>query len=278
MKILLLGHTGKMGRALMEVLGHHDVTGTNSKDFNAARLITGDFRFKTTFDIIINCVAFMSIDRCEVLQNKALKINSLFPCLAAKSCEHDQVFIHFSSDAVFPDGGPWSEDDMMHPSNWYGRTKAFADNAIPLINPKYYICRLPVLFGESNSNQFVEKMLAHNGNLRIADDIITTPTYSLDVARAVKDLIESEAEFGTYHITNGGQASLYDLMKEIVNKLDLEKSVRRASYKDFPYIGKKNTHTPLISKKLKLRHWREAVGEYCTRLGGGQQWGKIRLP
>lgn len=267
MRILILGHTGKMGRALMKVLKPHDIVGMNTEDFDANDLNVNLF---LPFDVVINCVAFMSIDRCEVMQNKALRINTLFPSLLAQKCkDHNIIFVHFSTDAVFPDGGPWSENDMVDPSNWYGRTKAFADNAISLVNERHYICRLPVLFGESESNQFVEKMLAHNGNIRVADDIISSPTYSLDVARAVKNLLEQEAPFGLYHVTNQGYASLFDLMLKIVINLDLEKRVTRASYKHFPFIGTKNTHTPLISNKLILRHWEEAIEEYCHNLRRG---------
>jgi len=272
MKILILGHTGKMGRALWEVFRNHDISGMNSSDFDANELQT-DFIFpmilSESIDVIINCVAFMSIDRCEVMQNKALRINTIFPSLLAqKTADAGIVFVHFSTDAVFPDGGPFSENDLVGPSNWYGRTKSFADIAIPLINPKHYICRLPILFGESDSNQFVEKMLAKNGNLQIADDIISSPTYSLDAARAVKNLLEQQAPYGLYHVTNSGYGSLYDLMLELVYLLDLDKRVTGMSYKHFPFVGKKNTHTPLVSNKLLLRHWKEAAKEYCDRLKG----------
>ena len=89
-----------MGTALMEVLGaDHNVVGGNSDDFDAnilPQLRLADHRFTTDTlepDVVINCVAFMSIDRCEVLRNKALRINTLFPTLAASKFRGK--FVHF---------------------------------------------------------------------------------------------------------------------------------------------------------------------------------------
>ena len=111
MKILILGHTGKMGRALMEVLKDYELMGFNSEDFDANDLV---FRFGS-FDVIINCVAFMSIDACEQDMNQALRVNTLFPTIVAHSLHPNQTLVHFSTDAVFPDGGPFGENSEPFP-------------------------------------------------------------------------------------------------------------------------------------------------------------------
>ena len=96
---------------------------------------------------------------------------------------------------------------MAYPKNIYGVTKLGGDSMITAHTGKYYIIRIPVMFGPSlKGSQFVEKMIAglKNGNkvLRVADDIVSSPSYSIDVANRVKDIIEKELPYGLYHISN----------------------------------------------------------------------------
>lgn len=257
----------------MEVLGDHDIVSMSSGSFDAGMLNVTRIRHICGWhgiDVIINCVALINIDRCELLRKKALRINTLFPTLLAQHPPMGTKLVHFSTDAVFTHGGPFVESDLVDTSNWYGQTKSFADMAIPLVNHKHYICRVPLLFGETPKNhQFVEKMLASDGDLKIADDIVSSPTYSKDVARTVKWLLESEQPYGLYHVANDGVASLYDLMKEILANLQSDRKISRASYKDFKHIGAKNTRTPLRSEKIPcMRMWQDAVNEYCNNLRG----------
>jgi dTDP-4-dehydrorhamnose reductase len=276
-RVLLLGSTGKMGTALTEALkGAYDLIGKNSRDFDAAdfpqvaRLIE-----RHPPDILINGVAFLGIDPCEQEPERAFRINTLYPkFLAERSREKGFLLVHFSTDAVFSDKkeGYCVEGDTPCPLNIYGLTKLGGDCFVRNVAEKYYIFRLPVLFGETpKENQFVEKMLrkVREGEkvLRISADIIGSPTYSLDAAWEVKRILEGGAAYGLYHINNQGKASLYDLMREIVGNLRLDVRVESCSHRDFPCVGVKNTCTPLSSQRLKpLRPWQEAVKEYCRHI------------
>jgi dTDP-4-dehydrorhamnose reductase len=272
MNILILGHTGKMGTALIDVLGDdHTLHCMGRDDFNAHQPFEViDFVKDNPIDVIINAVAHIGIDPCEEDYAEAILVNTTFPnILALLANEVNCKLVHFSTDAVFPNGGPYFESDKPDPLNVYGLSKSLADKCIPHIHEKHYICRLSILFGETpKKNQFVEKMLAHEGDLKIADDIISSPTYSKDVAREVKWLLETEKPYGLYHLANFGEASLYDLMKEILENLQSERKISRVSYRDFPHVGEKNTRTPLSSEKIIMRHWRDAVKEYCDNIRG----------
>lgn len=272
MNILILGHTGKMGTALKDVLKEHTLHLLGRERINIHQPFEViDYVKENPIDVIINAVAHIGIDPCEEDYGEAILVNTTFPnILALLANETDCTFVHFSTDAVFPNGGPFVESDMPDPLNVYGLSKSLADKCIPHIHEKHYICRLSVLFGETpKKNQFVEKMLARDGDLSIADDIILSPTYSKDVARTVKWLLEGEQPYGLYHVANDGIASLYDLMKEILENLESDAEISRASYKDFPHIGIKNTHTPLRSEKIPcMRMWQDAAKEYCNNLRG----------
>lgn len=281
-KVLLLGSSGKMGIALREMLGrNYIIVGKNSADFDAA-----DFKQVRSLveqsnpNIVINTAAYIGIDPCEKDPENALRLNTLYPrVLAELSNEFGFLLVHFSTDAVFNDRkeGFYTEKDSSHPLNIYGFTKYGGDCFVQAIAKRYYIFRISVLFGETAKNtQFVEKMLQKikEGQrvLNISADIIGSPSYSKDIAGQIKEMLNELPEFGLYHIANEGKASLYDLMKEIVQNLSLDVEVKKASYKDFPFLGIKNAYTPIKSEKIaSLRLWQDAVKEYCglLRTNGG---------
>lgn len=276
-KLLLLGSTGKMGLALRKTFEpEFEIIGKNSKDFNALDLESvREVINAAKPDILINTVAFLGIDPCEKEPDRAFKINTLYPkYLAELSNKLGYLFVHFSTDAVFNDEKKnfYIEKDQACPLNIYGLTKYGGDCFIQSIAKKYYIFRIPLLFGETTkNNQFVEKMLEKIKQgckvLKVSGDIISSPSYSLDVAREVKRIIEAKYPFSIYHIANEGAVTLYELMCEIKDNLGLKVTIEKASYLDFPFIGIKNTCTPIKSGKLdKLRPWKEAVREYCENI------------
>ena len=276
--VLLLGHTGKLGMALEQALGaNYRIIGKNSSDFDATdfeqihRLVE-----KSAPDIVVNTVAMLGIDPCEQMPEQAFRLNALLPrFLAELSATIGFTLVHFSTDAVFSDRVDEAgcvETDTPIPLNLYGSTKYAGDCFVMNSTPQHYIFRVPVLFGFSrNRGQFVEKMLerlrTEQQPLRISTDIISSPTYSLDVAERVRELLDSQAPYGLYHLANYGRASLFDLMTEMVSQLGLELPILPASYRDFPFVGRKNTCTPLSSvKTAALRPWQQAVSEYCALL------------
>ncbi len=276
-RILLLGHTGKMGIALKDVFEEdYDVIGKNSSDFDALNFEqVQNLIEENRPDIVINTVAFLGIDPCEEYPKKALRLNTLYPKLLAElSNKKKFLLIHFSTDAVFNDrkGDFYTERDCPQPLNMYGLTKYGGDCFIQTLSEDYYLFRISILFGETNKNtQFVEKMLqkVKEGQkiLRISDDIILSPTYSRDVAREIRRILGASYPFGLYHIANGKKGSLCDLIKEIIENLHLNVKVEKASYRDFPYLGRKNTYTPIKSERVNsLRAWKEAIKEYCEKI------------
>ncbi|MBL4898872.1 MAG: NAD(P)-dependent oxidoreductase, partial [Colwellia sp.] len=204
----------------------------------------------------------------------AFIMNSLFPReLAILSKELDFTLIHFSTDAVF-DGskdGPYNEADLPAPVNQYGFAKYMSEEFIHHFADNYYIFRIPMLFGEGGKgNQFVEKMIsraAKSAEIKISTDIVTSPSYTKDIAEQLLTVIKNKMEFGLYHLSNSGTASLHDVMLYITEKLNLRAQVIPASYKDFPFLGQKNTVTPIVSTKLTpLRTWQAALDDYLATM------------
>lgn len=287
-KILLLGKTSKAGTSVANVFSKdYEVIGLNSKDFDAH-----DFECvekiirKHKPDILINCVAKNGMKPCEEEPTDAFILNTLYPRLLAElSNELDYILVHFSSDSIFDnsDGDYITESVCPKPMNVYSMTKYSADCFIQQIAKKYYICRSSLMIGEvskplNKCNQFIENLLYRiqqgEKKLRIADDVVFSPTYVKDLAVKLKELIETNREYGIYHMANSGKPSLYDIVEYIVDCLELDVDVVKTSIKEFYPTIRRNTYYPISSEKIgSMRYWKDAIREYLEldwlkRMGG----------
>ncbi len=272
-RILLLGHTGKLGRALARALAAHTLEGRSRPDCEANQPATAEALIAALRpDVLINTVAFQGIDACWGQPDAALQVNTWFPrALAQAAAAREIPLVHFSTECVFPDaaaGAAWTEADAPSPVNLYGLTKFGGEAFVRALAPRHYIIRLPLLFGEDpRASQFVERMLARARRgepLAVSADVVTSPTYAADAAAAVAALLASGAPWGTYHVTNAGQATLHDLMRALLDAFGVRAELRAASHREFAARDIKNVNTPLASVRLPaLRPWREAVAAFA---------------
>ncbi len=276
-KLLLLGDTGKMGSAIRHVFGaDHEIIGLNREHFDASDLEqVSAIVARERPDLLVNAVAFLGIDACEREPSRALHLNALLPRrLAELSQQHRFILIHFSSDAVFGNvkDRDCLESDPVDPFNVYALTKYGGDCFVRAAAANSYVFRLPVLFGESGKqDQFVEKMLsrvrAGARRLEVSMDVVSTPSYSCDVAMEVRRIVEEGLAPGLYHIANEGRGSLYEMISLLVAELKLSAAVEPVSHEKFPSLGRKNTYTMMGSEKVApLRPWRVAFRQYCAAL------------
>ena len=152
-------------------------------------------------------------------QEEYLK-NSVLMKLDYRNVYTTTVSLYISTDYVFNGQGetPWQPDCTDYaPLNVYGRTKLDGELAVRALVDKFFIVRIAWVFGINGKN-FIKTMLRlgeTHDTLRVVDDQIGTPTYTLDLARLLVDMIETD-KYGYYHVTNeGGYISWYDFTKEI---------------------------------------------------------------
>ena len=177
-------------------------------------------------DAIIHCAAWTAVDAAEDDENreKVDKINHLgtqYIAEAAKSV--DAKMLYLSTDYVFDGNGtrPWKPDDKCYkPLNVYGATKLAGELAVVETLQKFFIVRIAWVFGLNGKN-FIKTMInvgKTHDTVRVVNDQIGTPTYTLDLARLLVDMVETE-KYGYYHATNsecelGGYISWYDFCVE----------------------------------------------------------------
>lgn len=270
MKILLLGKSGLLGQALFaELQKNHEVFTPSHSECN---VLNKEEILKTTsqtkLELIINATGYTAVDKAESEPEKAFELNkNAVENLAEAAEKFDIPLLHFSTDYVF-DGTKqhgFNEDDPTAPISVYGKSKEAGEKIITSRLKKYFLIRSAWLFGPNGKN-FVDTMLAlarENKQLRVVNDQFGNPTYTVDLAKAVAKLLESDQQFGIYHLVNEGGCSWYDLAKEIFNQLGVPVEVSAIDSSELARPAKRPKYSMLNNNKFdKLRPWNQALAEY----------------
>ena len=174
-------------------------------------------------EAIVNCAAYTNVDAAETNRALAEKLNAEAPENLAKVMkEVDGLLVHISTDYVFggdPYNTPCRENQKGTPTGVYGLTKLHGEEAIIKTNCKHIIIRTSWLYSEYGKN-FCKTMLsltATKAELKVVFDQVGTPTYALDLAKAIKIIVEKfdESKIGIYNYSNEGVCSWFDFAKMI---------------------------------------------------------------
>jgi dTDP-4-dehydrorhamnose 3,5-epimerase len=221
-KILVTGANGQLGRALRERFGDQpwiEYAARADLDLTSPGLSAS--RRWRDYGAIVNAAAYTAVDAAETPEGRrdAWASNvSAVAALAAVAAENGITLVHISSDYVF-DGakdGEYTENDPVAPLGVYGQTKAAAD-AIVAALPRHYILRTSWVIGDGNN--FVRTMasLAQRGiDPRVVDDQIGRLTFTSTIADAVAHLLEANAPYGVYNVTNAGEPTTwYEVARQV---------------------------------------------------------------
>ena len=257
-KIVIFGANGMLGHALQQVFpqahffGHGDVEISNE---DAVMKIVKQERPS----VIINAAAYTDVDGCEDNRDHAFAVNGIGPGYIAAACsEIGALLVHFSTDYIFDGTNPeYREDDPPNPISIYGESKLRGEASIKKNMEDYRIIRTSWLFGSHGKN-FVDTILSLSRQMpvvRVVNDQIGKPTYTVDLARKTPDIISSAP--GVYHITNDGICSWYEFASAFIP------NATACTTEEFPRKAKRPRYSVLVNTKTPpLRHWREAVREY----------------
>ena len=228
-------------------------------------------------DVIIHCAAWTNVDGAEAPENqeKVHQINAVGTENIAKAAKAvDAKMVYISTDYVFDGQGerPWEPDDKCYaPLNVYGQSKLDGELAVSRILEKYFIVRIAWVFGLNGKN-FIKTMInvgKTHDTVRVVNDQIGTPTYTLDLARLLVDMIETE-KYGYYHATNeGGYISWYDFCCEFYKQYGLTTKIIPVTTEEYGLsVAARPFNSRLEKKKLveagfvPLPTWQDAVSRY----------------
>lgn len=276
MKILIIGANGLLGKAVRNEFEKEELLIPNSKELDITeKVLLTEYIEKEKPDIIINCAAYTNVDKAEEEKEIAYKVNSIGPLNLAQICQdNDILLVHISTDYVM-DGKrnineEYEEDDKKHlfPNTVYGRTKLEGDNNIVRNCSKYYIFRTSWLFGDGkNFIRTILELSKTKKELDIVNDQYGNPTYSVDLAKIIKQTLNKKIPFGIYNATNLGSMTWFELAKDVfelsdisceVNAISTEKLSRKA-------IRPKNSKlsvNKLLNEGIEIPAYKKALRRY----------------
>ena len=298
MKVFVTGVNGQLGHDVMNELYKRGYEATGS-DIADTYVGINDFSPVTTMpyiklditdteevnrvisrlkpDVVIHCAAWTAVDMAEDDDKVELvrNVNTHGTENIAKACRNiDAKMIYISTDYVFDGQGtkPWSPDCKDYkPLNVYGQTKLEGELAVSSILDKYFIVRIAWVFGLNGKN-FIKTMInvgKSHDEVRVVNDQIGTPTYTLDLSRLLVDMTETE-KYGYYHVTNeGGYISWYDFTKEIYKQYGLNTKVIPVTTEEYGLSKAKRPFNSRLDKSKLIENgfkplptWQDALKRY----------------
>lgn len=281
MKILVTGVGGQLGHDVAEELKKrgHIVIGTDRQKMDITDAASVDRVIRESApDAVIHCAAYTAVDGAEDDQEQCYRVNVEGTRSIANVCRDLNIkLIYISTDYVFSGCGerPWEPDDRREPQNVYGRSKCEGEMVVESTLDKYFIVRVTWTFGVNGKN-FVKTMLKlseTHDTIRVVNDQIGSPTYTLDLARLLADMVETE-KYGIYHATNEGVCSWYDFACAIFREAGLSGKITVLPVTSEEYGAKapRPHNSRMSNAKLeengfdRLPPWQDALRRYLQAL------------
>ena len=264
MNILVTGANGQLGNEMRIVAAASkdnyiftDVAELDITNLEAIRAMVAE----NGVEAIVNCAAYTNVDKaeddvefCELLNATAVEN------LAVAMKEVDGLLVHVSTDYVFggdPYNTPCTEDKKGTPTGVYGASKLRGEQNIQRVGCHHLIIRTAWLYSEFGKN-FVKTMLmltATKPQLKVVFDQVGTPTYALDLAAAIFDILENRkyaGNDGVYHYSNEGVCSWYDFTKMIAEYAgNTACDIQPCHSNDFPSKVVRPSYSVLDKTKIK---------------------------
>lgn len=278
-KTLIIGAYGQLGRALFAEFPEAECVDRDSFDMSDPAIITG--RNWRQYDTILNAGAYTAVDLAETPEGRHdawLSNSTALQYLSQIASQNNITLVHVSSDYVFDGTNPnHPEDEDFSPLSVYGQTKAAGDLAVST-TPRHYITRTSWVIGEGKNFVLTMKSLAEQGiKPSVVNDQVGRLTFTSDLAKAIKHLVDSKAAYGTYNVTNEGDSvSWADIAADVYeangkNREDVTGVSTEQYYAGKDGIAPRPLQSTLNLDKIKAtgfvpRNWREALTQYLEKL------------
>jgi dTDP-4-dehydrorhamnose reductase len=274
MRVTIFGATGLLGKALMQEWRGDEISGLGSKDADIrsqeaiSRIVA-----QQRPDWIVLAAAYTDVDGCESNRELAFAVNTQGATQVAEAAKAaGSRLLFLSSDYVF-DGEkttPYDIDDARAPRSVYGKTKADTEERLLRVLPDCCIVRTSWVFGVGGKcfPDTILKLAATRDALDVVNDQRGCPTYTIDLARAIRELCHQNAE-GIIHVTNAGECTWFEFAAQILQTAESKTLVRPTTTDKFPRPAPRPKYSVLSPASLERRgirmpRWQDAVMRYLS--------------
>lgn len=235
-------------------------------------------------DWVLNTAAFHRVDECEVGPTLTFAVNILGALNVARAVAAvGSGLVFFSTDYLFGGQGrerghPCEEGDNPHPLNVYGASKGAGEQLVMQANSRHLVVRSAWLYGTATSRKgwkFPELMINKartEGSVRVVTDQVLSPTFTVDLARKMKELMEQDL-VGLFHVTNTGECSWFEFAQEVFDIAGMKAKMEPISTGQMQQRARRPSYSALASARLEaagvapLRPWKEALSNYLQTKG-----------
>jgi dTDP-4-dehydrorhamnose reductase len=276
MRVLVTGANGQLGQELVrletedsiEIIGLGRET-LDIADIASCRRVLQEKRP----DVVIHCAAYTAVDQAEAEPDVAYRVNAAGTRNIAVAAEEiGAKLCYISTDYVFDGNGkkPYNEYDNVSPRTVYGRSKLAGEQLTQTLSSRYFIVRTSWVYGKYGTNNFVKTMLklgTERDHLKVVHDQIGSPTYTLDLAQFLIELVQGDS-YGIYHVSNTGNCSWYEFAQAIFEESGISTKVEPCTTADFPRPAPRPAYSVMDHAAIRyngltmLRPWREALQHY----------------
>lgn len=272
MRIFITGGSGQLGRALVKTftdaklyLGRHE-----TEDITHSKIIHTISDFKP--DVVIHAAAKTDVDNCELKPDQAFLVNEQGTSQVAEGARLARaIMVYLSTDYVF-DGAketPYLETDLTNPINVYGQSKLAGERVVRERMDRWLIVRTSWVYGEGGKN-FVTNILEWAKTqpvLRFVKDKVGSPTYAMDLAQAIMDLIKKRANNRIYHASGEGACSWEEYGQEILKIVGIQKKIVPIAFEELNRPAKRPAYSVLQNYELNkiginMPEWRTSLKDF----------------
>lgn len=234
-------------------------------------------------DFVINCAAYTNVEEAELDMEKPHLINTLAPGYLAKKChQYGATLFHISTDYVF-DGDkktPYTEQDETNPISNYGKSKLEGERHCLSESADSFVIRASWLYSPF-ANNFLKTIIrlgAEKPFLNVINDQRGTPTYTVDLAKAIIQMINKITlnkgifDGGIYHFSNEGEANWHEFAEMIVASAKIDCPIHPTDTASYKLVARRPTYSVLDKSKIKetfqitIPDWKESVERCITTL------------
>lgn len=284
MRFLITGYKGQLGFEIARCLKENGYTDIIAIDRDTLDITNHEavisYICEKKPDIVFHCAAWTQVDLAEENEDLVYKVNVLGTKSITEACEKiNAKLFYFSTDYVF-DGkkeGFYLETDKPNPISIYGKTKYLGEEEV-LKYDKSFVIRISWVFG-INGNNFIKTMIKLSETkkeLNIVSDQIGSPTYTLDLAKVLMEIMKTE-KYGIYHINNEGYCSWASFAEYIFKTIKKDIKVNHVTTEEYLELtnakqakrprNSKLSHEKLVKNGFKmLPSWQDATNRYILEL------------
>jgi dTDP-4-dehydrorhamnose reductase len=275
MRVLILGNKGMLGADLQEVFRDHEVFGWDREEIDISSEMQVDKKVtELKPDVVINSAAYNAVDDAEKNENVANSINGDAVGFLAKTCKKNGIIlVHYSTNYVF-DGtnkNGYREKDKPNPQSKYAESKVLGEQLLQKFTKKFYLIRTARIFGNPAKSSIAKKSFVNvmielagkQSEVKVVDEEYSNTTYSKDLAKRTREILEWKKSYGIYHVTNEGACTWYEFAKNIFEFKGIHVKILPVTSKEFPRPAARPSYSVLVNTKLPpLRKWEDALKEY----------------